>query len=101
MVKRKYAPEARAEVILGAEHYEACREGLGQRFVDAVEAAAKRLRTNPRLYPFLRRPYRRCPVARFPYGIIYRIDRDEIYVVAVAHGSRKPGYWLERTEERE
>ena len=101
MVKLKYDPEARAEVIVGAEYYEACREGLGRRFTGAVETAVRSLRANPRLYRFIRRPYRRCPVAGFPYGVIYRVDGDEIYVAAVAHGSRKPGYWLEREDNRE
>ncbi|MBM4045187.1 MAG: type II toxin-antitoxin system RelE/ParE family toxin [Planctomycetes bacterium] len=99
MVKLRYDPEARAEVIVGAEYYEACREGLGHQFVDAVEAAVRRLRANPLLYPFMRRPYRRCPVAKFPYSIVYRQDEEGIYVAAVAHGSRKPGYWLDRVEK--
>ena len=33
---------------------------------------------------------------RFPYSIIYRIERDAVVVVAVAHGKRNPDYWRKR-----
>ena len=32
----------------------------------------------------------------FPYSLIYRIQGDEIRVIAVAHHSRRPGYWVGR-----
>ena len=33
---------------------------------------------------------------RFPFVVVYRVAADGIEVVAVAHGSRKPGYWKNR-----
>jgi hypothetical protein len=33
---------------------------------------------------------------RFPYSIIYLVERNEIVIVAVAHHKRRPGYWLDR-----
>lgn len=33
---------------------------------------------------------------RFPYQIIYRVEKDAVTVVAVAHASRSPGYWTDR-----
>jgi hypothetical protein len=33
---------------------------------------------------------------RFPYDIVVRERVDEIIVVAVAHQSRRPGYWKNR-----
>ena len=32
----------------------------------------------------------------FHYSVIYRERDDGISVIAVAHPSRKPGYWLDR-----
>lgn len=32
----------------------------------------------------------------FPYGIVYRIDEDFIYVLAVMNLRRRPNYWLDR-----
>jgi hypothetical protein len=36
-------------------------------------------------------------VNRFPYNVVYRIRDDDIYVVAVAHTSRRPNYWKDRS----
>ncbi|MBN2642082.1 MAG: hypothetical protein JXR78_10530, partial [Victivallales bacterium] len=33
---------------------------------------------------------------RFRHKVFYRIDPDAVYVLAVAHGTRKPLYWLDR-----
>ena len=39
---------------------------------------------------------RRYLLRRFPYILVYRERDNEIQVVAVAHTSRKPGYWKKR-----
>jgi len=40
--------------------------------------------------------YRRAFVRRFPDAVIYRLEADVLYILAVAHLSRKPGYWRNR-----
>jgi hypothetical protein len=40
---------------------------------------------------------RRYLLKRYPYAVIYRELDDLIWVVAVAHGKRRPGYWKSRT----
>jgi len=42
---------------------------------------------------------RRRLIRRFPFGILYRIEPEEIVIVAVAHLLRKPGYWRKRIKE--
>jgi len=39
---------------------------------------------------------RKRPVHRFPYAVLYRVDPDEIVVVAVMHQRRRPDYWRSR-----
>jgi len=39
---------------------------------------------------------RTLPLHGFPYSLIYRHQVDVIRVIAVAHHSRRPGYWAER-----
>ena len=29
----------------------------------------------------------------YPYTLMYRVDDDEVLIVAIAHQKRKPGYW--------
>ena len=43
-----------------------------------------------------RRPSRQFQVSGFPYKVAYRIREQDIYVVAVAHTSRRPDYWKGR-----
>ena len=33
---------------------------------------------------------------RFPFTVYYRDDLHEIYILAIAHTSRRPGYWKSR-----
>jgi plasmid stabilization system protein ParE len=40
--------------------------------------------------------FRRAVLQHFPYLVFYRELGDRIEVVAVAHGAREPGYWLQR-----
>ncbi len=33
---------------------------------------------------------------RFPYYLIYSISSETVYILAIAHERRKPGYWETR-----
>ena len=36
----------------------------------------------------------------YPYDLVSRLGAHEIVVVALAHQSRRPGYWRERLSEK-
>ena len=36
------------------------------------------------------------PLHNFPYSLVYRLQADTVRVIAVAHHSRRPGYWAGR-----
>jgi len=95
-----FHPEARAEVRESVEFYEARLDGLGLRFLAAVEGTAERISTNPEAGAPLAGGFRKRIVLGFPYNIIYRVWEDYIYLVAVAHHHCRPGYWRERTGRR-
>jgi plasmid stabilization system protein ParE len=87
---------AAAELRDAALFYEDSREGLGQEFLNSVEAAFASIVRHPALWRRLRGRFRRCLVHRFPYGVIYTVEGSTIYVAAVMHVKRKPGYWESR-----
>ena len=93
----RYHPEASDETVESALFYESRSEGLGSRFLSAVEDAESFIRN----YPAAGKPSdngtRRHRVRKFPFSLIYREHSDHILIVAVAHFSRKPGFWKERT----
>ena len=35
----------------------------------------------------------RLYLKRFPYTLIFRVEGESVRVIAVAHQSRRPGYW--------
>lgn len=39
---------------------------------------------------------RSMPLRRYPYSLHYRIEHDVIRIFAIAHHSRRPGYWAKR-----
>ncbi len=89
-------PAAAAELREAAVFYEECREGLGQEFLASVEAAFVAIARRPNLWRRLKGRFRRCLVHRFPYGVVYAVEDDVVYVAAVMHLKRKPGYWESR-----
>jgi hypothetical protein len=38
-------------------------------------------------------------VRRHPYLVVYAVLPDQLVVLAIAHTSKKPGYWRERIEK--
>ena len=93
-----FHPEARAEMRESIEFYEARLDGLGFRFLSAVEQTAERISTHPEAGTPLADEFRKRIVPGFPYSIVYRVWEDYIYLVAVAHHHRRPGYWRERVK---
>ena len=81
--------------------YETRRSGLGGDFYDAVVHAIDLIRTHPEIGTARtgRLPSRQLRVTGFPYNVVYRIRENDISVVAVAHTSRRPGYWKDRLIE--
>jgi toxin ParE1/3/4 len=70
---------------------------IAQRFAVGVDRAADRIATDAESLPRLTGAYRYVRVARFPYVLVHRrVDSSVVMVVAVAHTSRRPGYWRRR-----
>jgi toxin ParE1/3/4 len=67
--------EAREEFLQAVSFYDARVPGLGLRFITEIQ---------------------RCVGDKFPYSIVYVVLADVLFVLAYAHGSRRPGYWRTR-----
>ena len=91
-----FHPEAKAEMIAAAGWYDERVDGLGSAFLDEVEAAVARIVANPEAWAIVRGEVRRHLLHRFPFGILYRTEPDQIFVLAVMHLHREPHYWEHR-----
>jgi len=79
-----------------ARYYELQAPGLGQDFLDKVELALQDLVNSSERWPIVQDDIRRRLIRRFPYSLLYRIDPDEVVILAVMHQRRHPSYWLSR-----
>ena len=89
-------PEAEEDLADAKAWYERQRAGLGTRFVLSVEAALDHIGRTPQAASEVLPGVRRVVVRRFPYGVIYRVDPDQIAVIAVYHNKRDPRGWQSR-----
>jgi toxin ParE1/3/4 len=92
----RFLRDAEAELVESARWYEENSPGLGARFLDEVERTLAILGEHPEIGRSLGADYRRVLTPRFPYALVYRFVEEEVVVVAVAHTSRRPGYWKDR-----
>jgi toxin ParE1/3/4 len=90
-----FDPQARAELREAFAFHEGTT-GTGERFLDAVEAACELVLQYPEGGEEYRRGVRRKLLDGFDYYLCYLPLSGGIYVVAVAHTSRRPNYWLPR-----
>lgn len=91
-------PPARREMLRAARRCNRERQGLGDRFPDAVRERLIAIREYPSAHPpIIDSPYRRKLPNVFPSAQVYRVDGDVIAVTAVANFSRMPRYWSGRS----
>ncbi|WP_341581718.1 hypothetical protein [Marinobacter metalliresistant] len=95
--------EASQEAIEAAAWYESEQPGLGAEFSAAVDATIDVIEEN--VIPLSPLPQevgdtgaKRLILERFPYDIVAIELPEEAVVIAVAHHSRKPGYWRKRSQ---
>ena len=90
---------AALELAEAVRWHEARRSGSGGRLFDAIARTLAIIES----YPESGAPRHGVPNARqlnvrgFPYSVAYRIRPQDVYVVAIAHAKRRPGYWQRRS----
>ena len=91
-----FHPAADEELIEATTWYLRRSHAAAAGFVREVEHALDRIVAGPERYPKTRFGRRRFVLLNYPYDIVYRVIGMSIEVVAVAHHSRRPGYWRTR-----
>jgi len=92
----RFVEEAQREFLNAISYYEEARGGLGRRFKDEVDRSICWISDHPELYRLRAGGYHRINLRVFPYYIPYIVRGEILWVLAVAHGSRKPHYWISR-----
>ena len=99
------SPRARVELGEILEYYAAQQPGLDAEFLAEFEHSSRQLGQFPEIGPVAGglmtsvRRSRRLIMRRFPYLLIYSLAPASLTIVAIAHQSRRPGFWRNRVEE--
>ena len=88
---------AKAELQEATLHYAGESSALGGRFLLEISEALGFLLRFPKGAQSVSGEIRCFPLNRFPFSIVYRPLLDGgLRILAIAHQSRKPGYWSRR-----
>jgi toxin ParE1/3/4 len=88
---------AERELNDAALYYEHERPGLGTIFLNDVEHYIQTIVQNAHAGVKIRGMVRRRLLRRFPYGILYSVNADNIRILAIMNLKRRPTYWVGRT----
>ena len=91
-----FSDEAKLEFIEAEVYYKRVGSRLGNEFRHEIRDALRRVRTWPLSCPIEFGEIRRLTLHRFPYKLLYSVEKDYLYIVAVAHQHRMPNYWVDR-----
>jgi plasmid stabilization system protein ParE len=91
-----FHPEAQAEYHAALAWYQARSPGAASRFEAEVERVLGLIGASPEMFPAYDDEHRFTVLRRYPYSIVYQVQPNQVYVVAVAHSSRSAGYWQGR-----
>lgn len=98
-MKKKILQQALDELSDAIEYYEEQQAGLGLRLKDEVDQHVNWILDNSSVPRIREGGYRRVNLKIFPYYIAYITRQDTLWILAIAHGHRKPEYWIKRKNE--
>lgn len=96
MTEIKYHEAAEEELLNAAGYLELQTKGLGRRFLMEVRKAEGLIAQLPLAAAEVRPGIRKRLLRKFRYPLIYSVEEDHVLILAVAHTSRRPGYWSGR-----
>ena len=98
----RWASAAELELIEASSWYESRQSGLGAEFIAEVDSKIETARSNPQQFPVWTHhaAFHRIVVERFPYVLFFRFTDEVVFIFALAHTRRRPGYWLRRAVQK-
>jgi toxin ParE1/3/4 len=89
-------PLASRELASSARYYHHEVPGLGNDFIEEVNAVLNRITAYPESFPLESENVRIARVQRFPFNLLYTVQSTGIFVLAVMHQRRHPDSWKNR-----
>jgi hypothetical protein len=79
-----------------AEYYDTVDLNLGDDFLEEIDECISRILMFPLAWTKLRGSVRACRTHRFPYSLVYDLEEEQVFILAVMHQNREPNYWVGR-----
>jgi len=89
-------PGAEEDYLSSLAWYRNRNFSTAEKFDDAFWRAIHAVEDAPERWPVYFSDFRRYTLHQFPFSLVYRVEPSRTFVLAVAHGKRRPGYWLDR-----
>ena len=88
-----FRPKVGRDLAAGFWYYEGQTEGLGEKFLTAVDTTFDAIERYPQMFAQVHGEVRRALVSRFPYAAFYRVESKRVLVLTVLHTARDPKLW--------
>lgn len=98
MIELEYHPDASDEVAEAFSWYARIDPEVGQQFKLEFEHAEQLVQRSPESWATYLLETRGFRFQKFPFVLSCVIRGQQVFIVALAHTTRKPGYWRERLE---
>ena len=92
-----FHPGATKDLEESLDWYAERSTAAAQGFALAIDAALESIAANPDRFRMVGRRHRACSLVAYPFQIVFRNDGSRLFVIAVAHAKRRPGYWRRRS----
>ncbi len=93
-MKILFSKFAKNELDDAVTFYETELAGLERLFKEEIKSSVSRIKEHPEAWSIEKGDVRKALLHRFPYKILYSIEKDHIVILAIAHQHRKPNYWV-------
>ena len=95
-MNHRFHPDALRELRESVEYYREINPVVVADFTHEMARLVSEVCDHPQVFRQFDPPARRHFSTRFPYGLIYLVEPDGVWIIAVMPLKREPTYWKHR-----
>lgn len=89
-------PRAERDILRAYRYYESELAGLGIQFLESLDDGFERISAYPLHYAEIAGGIRRKLLNKFPYGLFFVFEHEEVRVLSILQQSQNPNVWNSR-----
>ncbi|MBR9803576.1 type II toxin-antitoxin system RelE/ParE family toxin [bacterium] len=93
----EFHPDASRELEAACAWHDEHNPGAASNFIASIDEVVDLIAHDPGRFTALDDRHRSCSLACFPFQIVYQHYDQSLFILAVAHAKRPPGYWKQRS----